>query len=99
MTALQERVQAGVVFLDKNYPNWRERVQPSLLWMGNYDQCILGQLAFGPYATYEELLAHYKLTREQCVEMGFDIELPNSGHRAEFKELDYQALTNAWLKI
>jgi hypothetical protein len=51
LTLMQERVQAGIKFLDENAPrNWRERVDLDRLDIDKSSRCVLG-LVYGNYWT------------------------------------------------
>ena len=44
MSIIEERVAVGVEWLNENYPNWREQIDPARLQMSDPCHCILGQL-------------------------------------------------------
>ena len=44
MSTVKERVALGVAWLNENYPDWRERIDPATLRMSDACRCILGQV-------------------------------------------------------
>jgi hypothetical protein len=68
LTLMQERVQAGIKFLDENAPrNWRERVDLDRLDIDKSSRCMLGQI----YNNYWTGLTALNITTPQAVDLGF----------------------------
>lgn len=51
----KEQVEAGIAFMDKHLPRWRNRVDVDSLDLMDTCDCVLGQI-FGSYADGLELL-------------------------------------------
>jgi hypothetical protein len=82
MTTVQERVQAGVAFLNEHQPGWSKRISLAELDLSNCDRCVLGQV-FGSFEQgLETLDLGYLLARN----LGFN------------SDGAYRKLTNAWVE-
>lgn len=92
---LQNRVKAGIVFLDVAEPNWKKKIKLEELDLVNGNYCILGQI-FGNYFKGKEKLG---INNRIASELGF-AEMNKLEHVSS-KELKpkYKALTAAWKKI
>lgn len=74
---IRARVQKGVALLDKEVPDWKERIDPGTLNVAASNSCILGQL-FGDYfvgvaklglsGTQTRALGFYNITDEAIQE-------------------------------
>lgn len=62
------KVQAGVKWLDAEYPKWRQRIEVETLDMENPCKCVIGQVA-GEY--YDALLTADLDPDVDGVELGF----------------------------
>jgi hypothetical protein len=97
----QQRLDAGVEFLDAEMPGWRDSIDLSMLSMGNPCNCILGQVyrnvaRFGEFSSpYMAALADfsgdpaYSLEAARwATERGFDVTDYESYHELEEAWLD-----------
>lgn len=65
---IEERVDAGIRFLDEKVPDWRNKVNPATLDIGNSWNCPLGQI----YGIYVEGLRWLGLTSMTASRYGFE---------------------------
>lgn len=88
MTAtLDERVEAGMDFLDERRPGWMPRIDLDRLNISSSLDCVLGQLG----GNYYEVLDAFGLNSVDSYGFGF------SGHRlSEGYECECYSLTLAW---
>jgi len=63
-------ISKAIKLLDKNRPQWQQKIDLSLLDMSSAQNCILGQL-YGDYSDGQHAL---KLGYEKCVALGFSPE-------------------------
>lgn len=82
---LQQRIEAGLAWLDTHYPHWKQDLLLETLNLGSCTYCILGQLE----GYYFDAMERWRLTPEQMIELGFNIEIVG----------DYGVLTNAWRDV
>lgn len=104
---LQARVKAGAEFLDTHQPDWREKVDPSVLEMYECKRCVLGQL-FDELAM-EENWGHgysYGICRFLAdtgwdeKDLGFDLPDVYCWERPyrDWDESAWQTLNDLWVK-
>ena len=110
MRAVDERIAAGVEWLDANYPNWIDVVEVNQLNLWSACNCVLGQLfateAGGEntgydYAIeevwdeeYQNVIREPILTSQQAQAYGFDIDF-DLGESI----VTYQELTDKWKEV
>lgn len=75
-------VQAGIAYLDREHPNWREIVQPEMVQIDDPRTCILGQIeaqsgSRGDYIDY--ITRREGLDMRWAVEHGFALEWEEPG--------------------
>ena len=63
-------IDEGIKFLDKNYPNWRSKINIEALDMADGYNCIEGQLEKSAY----RFNAIHKLSYNDCINLGFECE-------------------------
>lgn len=82
----QERVQAGVKFLDMRLgPDWPNKIDPEKLRMGDSALCVLGQM----YGSYSTGIAELGLLNPiDCGQLGFLVD--------GCEEISYRYLNAAW---
>jgi hypothetical protein len=96
--SVEERVAAGVAWLDEHVPDWPDRIKLPELDLKSCLNCVLGQL-FGdfdeaPYAA-----------RDHAQPLGFDRVLPPEVDRLSWTaiesaiEADYEALNAEWRRV
>ena len=93
-TAIAERVDAGIDWLDKRDRNWRSRVNRTTLDLSKPTQCILAHI-FGSWL-------NTTLTRTECIQYGFLAPDGLTGFEPEphdYRSLYYEALTIRWRLI
>lgn len=64
------RVQRGIVFLDKQKPGWHCDINVDKIDMSHSDSCILGQL----FGNYEDGLDELELEHDEAVNYGLTID-------------------------
>ena len=67
----EEAVTAGGVFLDENYPGWRDRVAPDKLDMFDSRKCPLAQASGKLFV--EAIHFHNILRSRTLINLGFDM--------------------------
>ena len=90
MKPLEERVQAGVAFLDEHVPGWQKGVFPDQLRIADCQCCVLGQL-YGEYEDGREALAvttPKSDSTDWAISHGF----------FSWDNFDYPRLTDLWRK-
>lgn len=82
--SINERVERGVIWLDKVCPDWRDKVDLDKLDINHADHCILGQL-FGDFYEVEFFQDRYgHIDWDKAYQYGFNVmgyqheELENS---------------------
>jgi hypothetical protein len=85
---IEQRVAAGVAWLDANKPGWAGRIDLGALNMRSPHRCVLGQL-FGNYWQAPE-----DLHGDAGMRMGFESVIPV----AEFV-VDFKLLGDEWTKV
>ena len=91
MKTIDQRVQAGIEFLDKKYgTKWRKKIRLETLDLGHPLYCVLGQTDLG-YCVHADKL---HLVPSKCRKLGFNIPYPLSNSPS----VTYVALTLAWKK-
>lgn len=94
---VQERVQAGVRWLDQHEPGWIRYINPTDLNMADGTACILGQLQESRYRKtmgFCGYLRDKRLTEHWAVLHGFTAP-PLQGLFQDLGEW-YEQLTSAW---
>lgn len=86
-----ERVRKGAALLDDVAPGWREKIDLSTLDIGDYQQCVLGQL-YGTYGEAIPALHPHLASMEQRHSHGFAGVAAMDGFESESR------LTRAWLE-
>lgn len=74
--ALANRVQAGATMLDKQMPNWYNRIKEKVDIGSGFD-CVLGQL----YHTYPRGTIVLGLNQWECYDFGFLCFEPGKPHK------------------
>lgn len=103
---IEQRVQAGVEWLDENRPSWVEEIDLVELDMDSCNMCVLGQL-FGnfwdapisdtpPPIEQEELAAYHEMAGARGFSYGRRITIP--AEEAALDE-DLDALTAEWRRV
>ncbi len=94
---MQECVDRGVKWLDKNYPDWLWRVNVNLLALSDCKRCVLGQL-FGleNYDDFSRVVVNiaYKadfLSQSFAAAHGFDFDADKAYFTGQ-----YEKLTKTW---
>ena len=88
MLAVKERVANGVKFLDEEYPDWREKINPETRNMRDCITCVVGQV-----------LGYYSLLswdgKQRAVELGF----VTGGHHTldSSRSREWDELKDAWV--
>lgn len=110
MSTLEEKVAAGVEWLDEAYPDWRTRVVPDTLNMQQSDRDLLSQVTGIGY--YDAVAAANQLTGDSFSDeadlwadaRGFTIHLdkiPGGTAEDEFwqdRERQWNRLTELWIE-
>lgn len=87
MLTVQERVAAGIKFLNEKYPNWLRHIDIKKLDVRNHELCVIGQL-LGSFLRIQDIMPDYMV---MTWKLGFDASgnSPNP-HR------DFEDLTKEW---
>jgi hypothetical protein len=90
---IKQRVQNGVLWLDENYPGWREQINPGTLKITDCYFCIAGQLSGS--GTCYDIFRKHNFSQEQQAHFGFfhPVNLDESG---DSLEPYYYELQLAW---
>lgn len=94
MSDVENRVAAGVEWLDANYPDWRSKVDVNEFDIESSCACVLGQL-FEPVAVhsgFEYALNNKILTVEECTARGFDATPDDTTD-------DFRELQREWTRV
>lgn len=104
---LQARVKSGAEFLDTHQPDWREKVDPSVLMMYSCHSCVLGQL-FADLFDEEDFSHGYAYGVQWYVrangqdenDLGFDLPDVYCWERPyrDWDESAWQTLNDLWIK-
>lgn len=100
MNNYSEKIQDGVKWLDENYPNWRDKVDPDTLNIGSDCGCILGQVN----KKYTDTLKQHGLSHRQACELGFNvpddiIDEYFDNDMEDDIDLEYKILTKKWIEV
>jgi hypothetical protein len=80
------RVRAGMAYLDRISPGWREDVDIDNLKMSSDSRCIIGQV----YGSYDRFRVRQYMTWKKAYDLGFYEDDP-------FRRwIHYPKLTQAW---
>ncbi len=88
-----EQIQRGVSFLNEKCPGWLQYVDLDKLDMMYGMSCVLGQVGVGiGVGTYTfGACPHFKLSAQQCIDLGFTVD-EEEDHEYE----DFRELTRSW---
>jgi hypothetical protein len=89
MSFLAENVDRGAAFLDKEIPDWRNKINVSILEMDSESNCVASQLFSNRYSLF---INKFKLTREQAIHFGFIA--PDHGGKEH--DSQYSLLNELW---
>ncbi|KXK63382.1 hypothetical protein AWW66_03450 [Micromonospora rosaria] len=76
---LQDRVTAGVAWLDQHHPGWADRIDVDVLDLDDSLSCVLGQVVGDFWQT--------PITYDQAIGLGFEAA-PGDLHAEEYAGLD-----------
>lgn len=91
--SIEKRVDAGAVWLDKNFPDWLQKIDLKHLRLDSSCSCVLGQV-FGDYS-------QAPLGKE----IDYDVEASMFGFEVMMGDGyidhgdEYEALTSEWRKL
>lgn len=97
----EKEVRAGIAFLDKKDPEWREDLDVDYLDMWDCENCILGQR----HGDYLDGLAELGLTDEDSYRLGLDLKMEDlkgedpDGHPVSMGRKRYDDLRETWITL
>ena len=69
----EEQVSKGIEVLNRNRPNWRDKIDIEALDTNDWRDCVLGQV-FGSYSDgMDALLPEFSLTSEHCLSVAYTV--------------------------
>ena len=98
--SVQSRVNRGVVYLDRKFPDWETYVELENLDMGDSDSCVIAQI-FGEYWQGIERLFWLRRRLHKLFGYVFYTIRPAyyGFHAFSFDDLEYARLTTAWKTV
>jgi hypothetical protein len=88
MNTIPERVQAGIAWLDRNKPGWREEINKYVFNIEVCTACILGQVFGNFWEVVESHTPELNLTYDEAADLGFASQLRS----------EWDSLQTEWLK-
>ncbi len=97
MSIIQERVCAGILYLNNRLPGWKEYVSLNRLDMADENYCILGQVSYGipsffPLHPYVETRDFLGLAGVDAIHYGFAVSCDENAEPL----YSYDELTEVW---
>lgn len=94
----KEYVKRGVDLLDREIPNWRDKIDVEILNLRNTKKCIIGQLY--PDNTFDDALEFIGIDWRIAGEYGFDVPLDIEIEKPLCYNIEavYNELTLEWKK-
>lgn len=93
-TNLSQKVSAGIEFLDKNIPGWRDEIVVDEIDVGSLCKCPLGQT----FDSYSVAIDTFDLTNVDVVNLGFESTkaADNNDYVSGIITAEYRKLSDEW---
>ena len=87
----QEQIAKGMIYLDREMPNWEHRINLETLDLRDSRLCVIGQLT----PDYYLYMAEASLSFSDVIELGFNCSLSETICSDEITHV-YAVLTDEW---